>query len=379
MRHLSDGNLRRMYDEPLAVDAAAREHYATCAGCQARFAATAGAAREAAALLAVPGVTVDARAAYGRLTSRLRPGAQPAARRPFAGLGRFGWRRPALVGALAAVLVVAIGATPLASNLLKVFEPTRIQTVNIQNGDLNALAPLASYGDVKWTNQPELQQAADASAAATASGLPVINPGYLPAGVPQPSYGTVSQATGTFTFSSAKAAAAAAQSGQKLPPLPKNIDGSTLVLQIGPGEAAVYADLSKLRGAAEGGQAADPEAAVQSAGTAVAIAEMRSPKVSSTGVTLSTLKNYLLAQPGLSADARTAIEALDNPAGNLPIPIPADRTTSRQVTAGGVTYTVVGDNTGLGAGVVWIKGGIVYAVAGTVSADEALKVAENLH
>ncbi len=388
MRHLSDGTLRRMYDEPLAVAGAAKEHYNTCTDCQSRFSAIADDAREGAALLAVPGVTVDPEAAFGRIRGALAP--TGVRRRPaWNVISGIRWRRPAIASALAAAaIIVAVAATSLPSTLQKLFEPTQITTVSVANGDLNALAPLAEYGDVSWTTQPELKQVSDAAAAASASQLPVINPGYLPSKLAgtTASYGAVNQATGTFTFSAAKAAAAAAKSGKALPALPNNIDKSTLTVQIGPGQAAIYGDLSKLQGAASTarGSGGDPADVVGSIGPMLAIAEIQSPKLSSTGVTLATLKNYLLAQPGLSDAAKAAINSLDNPTGNLPIPIPADQVTSTTETINNVTYTEFGDNTGLGSGVVWIKKdaqghGVIYAVAGTISLADAKQVAQNLH
>jgi hypothetical protein len=38
----------------------------------------------------------------------------------------------------------------------------------------------------------------------------------------------------------------------------------------------------------------------------------------------------------------------------------------------------VGDNTGLGAGVIWIKGGLVYGVAGTLKQKAILDIANHL-
>ena len=67
MRHLNDGALRRLYDEPLALEEETRAHYNDCSDCQARFGAVADDARQTAALLAVPGATVDADAALKAL------------------------------------------------------------------------------------------------------------------------------------------------------------------------------------------------------------------------------------------------------------------------------------------------------------------------
>ena len=75
---------------------------------------------------------------------------------------------------------------------------------------------------------------------------------------------------------------------------------------------------------------------------------------------------------------RQAIQSIDNPTGNLPIPIPAGYVNSHSVRVQGVNGTAVGDNTGLGAAVIWIKHGRVYAVAGTVTEDQLLRVANGL-
>ena len=37
MRHLSDGTLRHLYDEPFAVPGAARRHFKECGQCRARY------------------------------------------------------------------------------------------------------------------------------------------------------------------------------------------------------------------------------------------------------------------------------------------------------------------------------------------------------
>jgi hypothetical protein len=54
MRHLDEGTLRRLYDEPLAVGATQRDHYATCALCQERAVAVAADARAASPWLPMP-------------------------------------------------------------------------------------------------------------------------------------------------------------------------------------------------------------------------------------------------------------------------------------------------------------------------------------
>ena len=71
MAHLNDGTLRRIVDDPDAITAPDREHYATCAECRTRFDAMAEDARATSNLLAaVPTADFDAAAAYQRLQTR---------------------------------------------------------------------------------------------------------------------------------------------------------------------------------------------------------------------------------------------------------------------------------------------------------------------
>jgi hypothetical protein len=100
--------------------------------------------------------------------------------------------------------------------------------------------------------------------------------------------------------------------------------------------------------------------------------------VSSSGASVADIKSALLAQPGLSPTLRSAISSIDNPQGNLPIPIPSGYVNSHPVKVQGVNATAFGDNTGLGSAVIWIKGGKVYGVAGTVTEDQVLAVANSL-
>src|SRR5947208_1697583 len=122
--------MRRLYDEPFALDEQARAHYHDCAECQQRFTSVADDARHTLALMAVPAATVDPQAALSRVRSR----PSPAPPRLTALRGR-SWRRPALGGLAAATIAAALAATmaftPLAANLVKVFEPTQVSTVTI--------------------------------------------------------------------------------------------------------------------------------------------------------------------------------------------------------------------------------------------------------
>jgi hypothetical protein len=173
-------------------------------------------------------------------------------------------------------------------------------------------------------------------------------------------------------------------------------------MQYGPGEVAIYGNLGKAISAASQGGSGDktgspPDAgagaqsqdqgtasqqqiqhALNAIGPVVGVAEMRAPSVSSNGASLQDIKDTLLAQPNLSDSVKNLIRQFNQPTGNLPIPIPTDMATAQPVTVQHVQGTAIGDNTGLGAGVIWIKHGVVYVVAGTISVDQAVAIANSL-
>jgi hypothetical protein len=385
--HLADGALRRLYDEPHALVEKDRRHYDSCPDCRERFSRIAAEAREAVALLSVPAAPVDAEAALARFRAARPAGPPPPllarlsrlAEGPSA--GGWGWRRPAAAGLVAVALAATLAFTPLAQDLRQVFQPTQLTptTVSVTQSDMQGLEAFSTWGDAKTTQNPELQQAASAAEAARASGLPAIHvdPSKLPGGLSAAptSYASLGQGTEAVTFNG-KA--------------PAKLQGTTLTMQFGPGEVAVYGDVQKAIGAAQGahdqkaagagdGDQQQLQQALASVGPIVGVAEMRVPKVSSNGASLQDVKDALLAQPNLSPALRTEIQQFNNPVGNLPIPIPADVATAQPVKlSNNASATVIGDNTGLGAGVIWIRNGIVYAVAGTITTDQAVAIANSL-
>jgi len=363
--HLNDGTLRRMVDDPDAVAGPDREHFAGCADCKARFAGMESDAMSANALLATPETHFDANTAYRRMT------AQPA--RP-----RFGFRLPilrpasrAMVAALALVVLVAVGVTA-AVNVSNIFQPQTVKPVPITVADLESLPNLSTYGDFKWVQQPTPAIGVSKAEAEKVAGFSAPDAKSLPAGVTadQITYAASSQIVGSFTFSAAKARAAAAAQGKTLPAMPSGMDGSTLTMTIGPAILELYGNVT-----APSGSTTDP---TQIQLPKLLIGESKAPSVTSTGVSSKELENYLLAQPGLSPELAADIKALGDPSTTLPVPVPVQYATSSQVTVQGVQGVALGDNTGLGAAVIWIKGGDVFFVGGSLKQDDALSVANKL-
>jgi hypothetical protein len=369
VRHLNDGALRRLYDEPLALEEKTRAHYNDCAECQSRFSAIAEDARQAYALMAVPGATVDAEAALQRVKNAAPTAASSGPRLRLPSVRSWGWRKPAAAVLVAAALSASLAFTSLAQTIQSVFEPSSVSTPTttpLTQQDLQGLDVFKNWADVKQGGNTSLKEAGSAQEAAQQAGLPELKPGNIPAkfaGQPV-SYGSVGQLSGTATFNN--------NAPDKLP-------GTTLTVQAGPGQAIVYGDVNKAMTA--GKQATSPQEAASAVGPMLAVVEMHGAKVTSDGASVADIKTALKKQ-NISDNLRAAIDKIDDPKGNVPIIIPTDygKATDGTLT-NGTKATFVGDNTGLGAGVIWVNPNthVVYAVVGLgVDQDQVKAVADSL-
>jgi hypothetical protein len=369
VRHLSDGTLRRIYDEPLALTSLDQAHFDSCAECKARFESIANTARATATLLAVPGFTPEPAAAMGAVRMRIRT---DEAARPPRWYERWldptsRWRpiaTPAIAVVLAAVLLTGVTATGVAQSWFRVFEPRTVAPVAIVPSDFAGTGALLDYGAVTWLpDAPTLHQLSDATAAGTQSGLPVLMPASLPKGVSGAvSFGVVSHATGSLTFDAQRLRASAAQKGVHVSTMPARINGSKLIVNAGPALLEAWG-LS-----ASASQVEMPT---------LVIAQTRVPTVDSTGATAAELEDYLLSQPGVPPDIAAQIRAIKDPSSTLPIPIPKGLATTEQVQVNGVQGLLI--KAVLGAGVVWQKNGVIYAVGGQLTPEQVLAIATSLH
>lgn len=353
-----------MLDEPRAFSSGQHEHAQSCEACRANLAALRRDAEFAGEFLAGQ-PRIDMGAAYDRIHSRA---SSPA--------GALHLYRP--MGALAAAVLLALALvfTPLggvARSFLTIFEPKEFQPVEITRADMRTLHLLPQADDVgtqRVVRKP-LKQVYDSFAAAQRhAGFTLLKPTALPSG-----FGTVRSYAGyapgemTFTFSAAKARAFERRSHKALPPMPPSLDGTMVRLQTGSAFNAHYE--------------ADPaNAHASSKATRDAqffeLVEAQAPRVTSTGASLETLERYLLSLPNVTPDLARRIRALGDIQNVVPVPVAIDKQTARRVTVNGTPGLAIGDNTGLGAGVMWQKNGIVYVVAGPLRMDDVLAVANGL-
>lgn len=359
MKHLDSGELRRMLDEPQAFADEVRLHAQTCEECRSRSAMLEEDAKHAERALQGE-VSVDDARAYDAIRRRA---AAPAAMQSW---------YPAISGAaLAAAFVLALLFSPLgtyARSFLTIFQPSQFEPIRVSRADLENLRLLPQAGDVgivRTSRKPQRSHYDSIAGAQKHAAFTLLQPSALP-----PNFGTVrtftinSPGEMTFTFSAAKAQAFEKRSHKALPPMPAGIDGTTLRLQTGAVFNAHYE-------ASQSGKA--------SKGTAFfEVIEAPAPRVTSTGVSLDTLERYLLSMPNVSPNLAAQIRALGDIQNTVPVPVVIAKQTARTVSVHGASGLAIGDNTGLGAGVMWQKNGIIYVVAGPLSMDEVMRVADGL-
>ncbi|HEY1456412.1 MAG TPA: hypothetical protein VGG31_07930, partial [Candidatus Dormibacteraeota bacterium] len=150
---------------------------------------------------------------------------------------------------------------------------------------------------------------------------------------------------------------------------PAGMDGAKLTVTVGPAVGEIYGTLKQPASGSSISTANLPQ---------LVVGKSTAPSASSTQLSVKQIEDYLLEQPGISKELAAAIRAIDQPNTTLPIPIPIQYATSSKVQVQGVQGVALGDNTGLGSAVIWVKNGDVYAVAGTVKQSDAINVANNL-
>ncbi|MBW0091271.1 hypothetical protein I4I73_20500 [Pseudonocardia sp. KRD-184] len=389
MRHPTDGTLRRLLDEPAGVPDAEREHAAGCPVCLAALREARADADLVGAALgpdlvgvdALPAVDVDA--AWARIapavaaTPRAPSAAVPVPRRRVAlrrsalrrsalrrsalrrsALRRSALRRPAVAVAAVAALLTGAGVAA-ASDWLPIFRTDRVAAVTVTQSDLVALPDLDAYGELELTAGADLRDVADADAAEEVTGLAVPEVRVLPRGVTGgPQFQAGEQLAAEFTFSAAEAARTAAAAGATLPPPPPGMDGARFRLVAGPGYAAVWPTGSGLPG--------------------LVVARAVAPTGYSSGIPFETARDYLLSLPGLPPGVADQLRGFSGDGTTLPLPLPAGEVTSTAADVGGRPATVLTTRDGALACVVWVRDGVVTAVAGSLDAGEVLAVAREL-
>jgi len=276
------------------------------------------------------------------------------------------WLRPLAAAASVAVVVTMLTLTGVAQTILTVFEPRQVATISVDPSELSGVPDPSQYGTLTWVREPsEWRAVADAGAAAKAAGFEPLVPAALPAGISGPgTFSVMDEAAATFRFDEAKAREAAARVGATAPPMPAAIAATTLTMHGGPAVMQTYGTTSTAsRGIPESG---------------LMIVQARAPVVTSDGATVEELRDYALAQPGVPPSVAAQIRAIGDPVRTLMVPIGMDPQQARLVTVRGTQGYVIGDETGLGSGVVWLENGFVMGVVGPLAESDLISLVNGL-
>ncbi len=368
MQHYDDSVLRRSIDEPEHTDANITAHLAGCATCHARYDDILANARIGERAFSGPIPAVDSAQAYAHMQQF-----STNAKR-----GAVAWS-PGLAGlAAAAVLVCALIFTPLggfAAQMLTIFEPHQFVPLAITATDseqMRLMPSLKAFGTLQQSPRHSLknrEQPVSLAHAAAVTGLAPRSFSVAPRGIPARTQTYLTESsTVAFTFSAAKARAYELRNHRNLPPMPAGLDGSTIRVTFPSAIVRAYGNIPK--------SAKDLRA--HGLDNMVLLVESKAPSVTSTGASLTTLANYLFAMPNLPADVAAQLHAITDPSRTLPIPLQIDKQTASPVRVDGVEGLALGDQTGLGAGVLWQRGSVIYAVVGSLKKSEAIALADSL-
>ena len=152
MRHITDGVLRRLDDEPLAIPDRVIDHVAGCRRCSARRARIAHDTERARRLLSAPQLVPDADVAWARLQRELQRGGEGEAERrarraplvrPAARFPRVSLRAGLVIGAVG----IVVAGTAAAATLTTIFAPTHVAPVSLSRSDLRAITAFTGLGD----------------------------------------------------------------------------------------------------------------------------------------------------------------------------------------------------------------------------------------
>lgn len=262
-------------------------------------------------------------------------------------------RRPAIAAVATVALLFTATATGIAETILTVFEPQQVQTITVDPSEFGNVPDPSEYGTLTWIAEPEPREVADAAAAEAVAGFRALVPSALPAGVTGPVVlQAMPEAKATFQFDESKARAAAAKVGASIPPMPAAIAATTLTMTGGP---AVLQRYEKIQ-----------------------IVQAKAPVVISNGASVTELRDYALAQPGIPPSVAAQIRAIGDPVRTMLIPIGVDADSARSVTVRGTQGYLFGDNTGLGSGVIWLEDGYVFAAMGALKESDLLAMVSSM-
>ncbi len=205
MRHVPEGTIRRLVDEPLAIADGDADHISGCARCRARRELVNGDAAQVAAFFSRPQPVPDIDGAWRRF--RAAPSVPSSSGRALQHFrARRSWRlvgRPLPSTAALAACTLLVAGAAAATVLTTLSGPAPTAPVQAVSTDFQAIADTAgiegsgviggfptpsgslrlAFGVLRWTSAGRARSVASMAAASEATGLLLRLPVVLPAGV----------------------------------------------------------------------------------------------------------------------------------------------------------------------------------------------------
>ena len=284
---------------------------------------------------------------------------QPLPLRPTRKHGRLRWISVAVAAALIAAILLP-NAGVLANQFLALFHVQQFQPVRLDaNQTVQSLySNLDNFGTIKITNMKNIILKNPTKAQIEQyTHFPLLLPGTLPQGVSNtPKYSLFKGDSGTFTFDAVKAQATIQQMGDGNVHIPAQLNGAVYSVTINPGVGIQY-----VRDCGN-----DTSDACKNQ-KQLDIAEVPSPVVrGSSANALTDLRAFMLSLPHLSTDVHNLWLTMDSNTGTVPLPLPSAQTNAEKVTVNNASGVLLVDSSINYGGVLWQKGGIVYAVIANI-------------
>ncbi|MGD0005969.1 MAG: zf-HC2 domain-containing protein [Anaerolineaceae bacterium] len=294
--------------------------------------------------------------------------------------------------AVIAVLAVSLTFQPvqaLASSFLGLFRvqqvvilPINSNTIqNLQNNQDISKAVSQLFSDSVDVTRPATppQQVPDVATASKLAGFEVRQ--WKDSTVPAVITVSSGQAF-TFTVNRDRAQQILTALGNKDLQLPKSIDGAKIAVDIPSGVSIAYGDCPTRR--SKSAEAAAPTDQPTPTPDCLVLLQNPSPTVNApSSIDPAQLAAIGLQALGMSADQAKSFSQKVDWSTTLVIPIPTGEVTYQDVQVDGASGYVLAPASGSSSAnarysVVWVKGGVIYSVAGTGDPAQGLAVANDL-
>ncbi len=279
--------------------------------------------------------------------------------------------------AVAVVVAVALlfTLTPVqtaASSFLSLFRVKKFVAVTVDPASLPNIASPVDLGEFTITGDQKTRQVSLAETE-KAVGFKVQTPATLPSGMETAprSVDITSAISVTYTPDLAKVRAYLASIGASNVRLPDNLDGAPITLQVPPAVAVLYAEKGGIERTPDG--LPKPLAGSRflflgaTAGPTLSVPD---------GLDVELVRTEILKMPGLPQDLVKQLKAVEDWRNTVVVPVV--KGTSREVTVQGEKGLLISETGGKGTTLLWLKGGIVYTLTGSVSEAEILAAANSM-